>query len=133
MANNKPIQKLEFKLPKLKNQTPRRVKEAYVELYDTYFVYRLDFTADEWINNEDRLLGKKIGKNYWDIDVSKSSVIALELFLTEPFIDDDGTEHAPYKLNIICNGLTNDVSLYFTEKENADKFKQEFKNWWLGE
>lgn len=114
--------KLDFKVISLSRQRPTEVRTSFVELYDTHLRYRVDFTADEFIDNDDLDLGHKPEITNLDSYVKKSSVVAIE----KSYISNG-------KIWMIYVGTAStEIKLFFKKEAEALDFLNTLTFWWLG-
>lgn len=119
------IEKLEFKVPDLKFQKSADVKAAYIELANDYIRYFIHMTAEEPINKEDPDLGwNKDVLSYFDIVVDKFCIVAVE------FTNNIAQDTPLWQLNIIGNGLGQDLKLFFEKRKEGRLFYTKLLKWW---
>lgn len=107
----------------LLNQKPTDIKECFLELYDTYLRYKIEFYADEPKNLEDHDLGWNVGVyNYYDIIALKNKVSGLQKFYTE---------NKKWAVYIIVEGFGGDIKIYHRTAEVAEKLLNQLKEWLL--
>lgn len=115
--------KIDIKMPWLLKQKPLEVKQSFVELTNTHIRYCVEFTAEEWINNEDEELGKKEEFNFIDVLALKKNIPGVEI---------SNTINPPrYKIVVPVSGFGNDIIIYFKKRDEAQELKNIIDKWLL--
>jgi len=121
-VNNKPIHRLLFALVPLPKQKPTKTDASYIELYDTYLLYKVVFEADEPVDSDDHMMGTKVSQNDFYVKVLKRQIVGCERLFTE-----DGL----WRVNIIINGTSEDLRVYFKKSKGQEslEFCETINSW----
>ena len=104
----------------LKNQKPTEVGECFVELSDDRFVYKMDFIADEWVDNDDHSLGNEIVKNKFTATIRKEFIVGVEVGYSYSKV---------WFVLIVVNGYSQDVKIYFRTEGVAQDLSNKILEW----
>ena len=108
----------------LTRQKNIQVQEAYIKLFDDYFIYRTRFIADEQDKDDDKMPWKE-KLNDFEAVHKKFAVIGLE----RSYIEDQKA----WKLLISISGSSQDIWIYSKRKSECDSiFEQLFKYFFDG-
>lgn len=114
--------KIDFKVIGLVHQRPTEVRLSFVELYDTHIRYRVDFTADEFVDTMDQSLGHTSEITNLDSYVKKSAICAIE----KTYV----SESKVWLVWVV--GDTTELKLFFKREEAAQGLLKDLLSWWLG-
>ena len=115
--------KIEIELIDLKSQQVTHTKEAFIELREKSFLYRVNFRSKILMDSDDPLLGwKEEEKNYFEVMGLKSNVCGVEYSLCG-----DGN----FVVGIIVNGFANDLKIYFDKSVKGYDFYCTISDWLL--
>jgi len=103
----------------LKNQKPTEIHECFIELSDR-LIYKMDFIADEWVDNEDHSLGKEVVKNKFAVTVRKEFIVGCEVSYSYSKV---------WYVMIIVSGNSADVKLYFRTELAAQELCNKITEW----
>ena len=120
--NKEPLHRLLFTLIPLPKQKPTKTDVSYIELYDTYLMYKVVFEADEPVDPEDDMMGNKTSYNDFYVKILKKQIVGCERLFT-----DDGN----WRVNIIINGISQDLRVYFKKSKGQEslEFVETINNW----
>ena len=104
----------------LRNQKPTEVSECYIELFENYLYYHVDFWADEPIINDDPDSGLEQVLNRYDITALKKSISGVEKSLTKD---------NKWGVYILITGFSNDIRVYFKQQSPAQELFDRIQNW----
>lgn len=114
--------KIEIEPIDLYRQKIKKVKSSYIELYDTYLKCVYIFRAEEPENNEEPELGAWNEKitNYTGY-VLKSKIAGIDKEFAE--------KSSVWRVDIISEGINNDISAYFKTDKEATEYANKILNW----
>lgn len=106
----------------LKYQKPTEIKECFIELFDNYLHFKLEFFADEPIIDEDVESGWESVLNSFEWTVIKKNIAGLEK---------SQTKDKKWKVLIIISGFSNDLKVYFKSHTAAQELFDKLDDWLL--
>lgn len=113
----KPIHTTHFKPISFPHQKIIQWIDARIDLYETHFHYRIEFTSKEWKNPADETLGDEDRYTNSEIHCKRDRISAIQKTYCE--------REDIWKLSIIPFGVGADISVYFdTEAETNELHKQ---------
>lgn len=113
-------EKISIRPIELKYQKPTDTKDCYIEFFDTYLKYKIEFNANEPIIEKDEdSVWEDVQSNYEWL-VMKRNIAGLEKSLTKD---------NKWAVRIIINGFGNDINTYFRSQERAQILFDKIQNW----
>lgn len=105
----------------LKDQKPTETKECFIELFEQYLQYRMEFFSTEPVNIDDHEMGWNEGVyNNFDIIAVKAHVSGIEKSYTSD---------KKWGIYIIINGFEKDLKVFFKTQAPAIELFDKLKNW----
>ena len=117
------MEKIELKLIDLPNQKIIKTTCHTLELGHKYLELILDFTSEEFVNSEDKLLGTKEVKRSLHSFSLKSKIAGVDKKYA--FVDKFWT------IYISVDGVADEVLIHFKTNEEATALYEKLKKWLL--
>lgn len=119
---SEPIKRLPVTPITLKYQKPTEIKDSFIELFDNYLYFKLEFFADEPIIDDDLESGWESVYNSFEWTVLKKNISGLEK---------SQTKDKKWKVLIVISGFANDLKVYFKSQTAAQELFDKLEDWLL--
>lgn len=114
--------RIEFAPINLANQTIVESRECFIELHEKYLRYRIEFFADEYKDDDDRILGEETIYNNFDIIALKQHIAGLRKSFT---LD------KKWAVQISVSGFATDINIYSKKQSTAQEQFGILQDWLL--
>lgn len=120
--------KIELELCSMRAQEIIETSEAFIELHDNFIHWKVRFSADEPVDNEDTSLGVEAVNSHFEAKAFKTSISAIELEFIQVTKRNKNKENR-WCVSICVNGMANDIKMYFPKAQKAKEIYQTLSEW----
>lgn len=102
---------------KLLSQTPKEVKQSFIELGEKNIRYCVEMTADQWKDMDDESMGREEAPIYFDRYALKKNIAGIEKSWN--------IKAKKWVIYISIIGIAEDWRLYYNKQTDCDAMLQE--------
>lgn len=119
--------KYQFELVSLRNQKVLKQYDAYIELLPDRVNYKVEFSAFEPIDHEDKSIGDEKVMSLFETTARLTAVSGVELEYIQATKKNKNTESV-WCIVISLSGMQSDIKIYFVEEQKARTLRDAIVN-----
>ena len=119
--------KYQFELVSLRNQKIIKQYDAYIELLPDRINYKVEFSALEPVNQEDKSIGEEKVMSFFETTARLTAISGVELDYIQATKKNKNIDSL-WCISISLSGMQNDIKIYFEEDRKAKTLRDTIVN-----